>query len=443
VSLPQAFIDSLQDIPGLDEPNELFDSLSQEVPVSIRINPEKTNRPIDLSNQVKWNQYGYYLDSRPFFTADPWFHAGAYYVQEASSMVVGTVVSKLIEQHFLDEPILALDLCAAPGGKSTDIISQLRQGDLLLSNEVVQSRTQVLKENVIKWGYPNHLVSNNDPRDFQALPGLFQIVVVDAPCSGEGMFRKDEVARTEWSPEHVDFCGARQERIVSDIWESIAEGGFLIYSTCTFNRRENERVLAHLSTQHDPREINLTELGLNTDQVINRFFPHQTRGEGFSFFIVQKTGSTRTKAIKERVKRVRFDEFRLDRDGEYVAHQDYVLFQTHPDISNLFQKHLRLLKSGVQLGTYKKKKFIPSIELSLSISNQNFYPDLELSLDQAQAFLRCETFFIEAPQRGIYQVTFEGIPLGYINHLGNRFNNNYPTNWRIRTNKELIYQSIF
>ena len=443
MSLPHDFVASVSAIPGLDQPEAFLKALEGEVPISIRLNLAKQSSQPDHLKSVPWSEHGYYLDERPSFTADPLFHAGAYYVQEASSMVIGSVVSKLIEQYYADESIHVLDLCGAPGGKSTDIMSQLREDDLLLSNEVVQSRAQILKENVIKWGYPNHLVSQNDPRDFDRLPGFFQIVVVDAPCSGEGMFRKDEDARNEWSLDHVALCGARQERIVADVWDSVVEGGFLIYSTCTFNTRENEQVQEFIQSNFEAEVIDLSTLGVAASGSIKRFFPHQEAGEGFSFFVVRKTSPTTAVRFKSRVGGVKFDTIAIERDGLFVSHQDQILFQTHPETSELLQKNLRLIRSGLQIGSLKKNKLVPSHELAMSIENRDFFPRLELTLEQAQAYLRCETFDLESTSRGYHEVSFRDLPLGYINHLGNRFNNNYPSNWRIRTNRELIYQSIF
>ena len=257
------------------------------------------------------------------------------------------------------------------------------------------------------------------------------------------MFRKDVAARDEWSLDHVGLCGSRQERIVADVWPSLAEGGFMIYSTCTFNTRENEDVLAFLQSEFGAEVVPLHPIDTTYTGSIQRFFPHHMEGEGFSFFIVRKTTAASQPRFKTQKSNFRFDAIRLDREGVYVADQDQVLFQTHPEFCELLAKHLRLIRSGLQIGSLKKNKLVPSHELAMSILNQGYYPVLELTLEQAQSYLRCETFDLPATARGYHEVRFESHPLGYINHLGNRFNNNYPSNWRIRTNRTLTYQPIF
>jgi 16S rRNA C967 or C1407 C5-methylase (RsmB/RsmF family)/NOL1/NOP2/fmu family ribosome biogenesis protein len=443
VNLPQDFLNSLDSIPGLSDPTSLKKSLDDQASVSIRINPSKLKqRPIHLP-EVSWSQLGYYLEERPSFTADPWFHAGAYYVQEASSMAVGSVIASLISKHFANQSICILDLCAAPGGKSTDIVSQLRSDDLLVSNEVVKTRAQILKENVIKWGYANHLVTQNDPGDFKNVDGIFDIVVVDAPCSGEGMFRKDHDARSEWSLDHVALCGARQERIVADIWDSLSEGGFLLYSTCTFNTRENEDILDFVKTELGGELYSLDLGDWYHEDRIHRFLPSEIKGEGFSFFVARKTTPQSVAKIKHKVQGIRHDQFRIKRDGVFVQKEDEVFFQTHPKITALMDRFLKLIRPGLHVGTTKKNKWIPSHELALSVDYQNDFPEVALTIDQAHQYLRCDTFPLEVEQKGIHLVKFKGQSIGFLNHLGNRFNNNYPSYWRIRTQVDLNYTSIF
>jgi 16S rRNA (cytosine1407-C5)-methyltransferase len=443
VNLPQDFLNSLNSNRGISDPSALIKSLDDQASVSIRINPSKLmQRPRHLQ-EVPWSQLGYYLEERPSFTADPWFHAGAYYVQEASSMAVGSVIASLISRHFINQPICVLDLCAAPGGKSTDIVSQLRLDDLLVSNEVVKARAQILKENVIKWGYANHLVTQNDPGDFSGVDGVFDIVVVDAPCSGEGMFRKDHDARNEWSLDHVSLCGARQERIVADIWDSLTEGGFLVYSTCTFNTRENEDVLDFIKNElgGEPYGIELGEW--QSEDRIHRFLPYEIIGEGFSFFVARKTTPQSVAKIKHKVQGIRHDHFRIKRDGVFVQKADEVFFQTHPIITALMDRSLKLIRPGLHVGTIKKNKWIPSPELALSVDYLTDFSEVELTIDQALQYLRCDTFPLEVDQKGIHLVKFQGQSIGFLNHLGNRFNNNYPSYWRIRTQVDLNYTSIF
>lgn len=241
---PEAFKQRVENDPFLGTP--LLEALNQTAPVSVRLHPLKQKAALTFSEKIAWCEHAFYLKERPSFTLDPLFHAGCYYPQEAGSMVLDTVLKQL---DLPSEPSI-LDLCAAPGGKSTLIASFLNNNGLLVSNEVIQARARILTENTTKWGYTNTVVTNNDPKDFERLNEFFDVIVVDAPCSGEGMFRKDLKARDEWSEENVQICSSRQKRIVMDVWDSLKPGGFLIYSTCTFNSAENEDTISWLSLIH-------------------------------------------------------------------------------------------------------------------------------------------------------------------------------------------------
>ena len=238
MNLPASFTEYTRALLGVEEYEKLVSALQQEPPVSIRLNRLKVHRlkvENALSVQPPWSSEGIYLDERLTFTFDPLFHAGCYYVQEASSMFV----EQVLRQH-VTKPVVMLDLCAAPGGKSTHARSVLPEGSLLVANEVIRNRSQILAENLTKWGHPDVVVTNNDPADFSALPSFFDVILTDVPCSGEGMFRKDPVAVEEWSPENVEICWQRQRRIIADVWPSLKPGGILIYSTCTYNTKEDE-----------------------------------------------------------------------------------------------------------------------------------------------------------------------------------------------------------
>ena len=196
-------------------------ALQTEPPISIRVNRNKWDEEV-TGVCVPWSFTGLYLPKRPTFTFDPLFHAGCYYVQEASSMFVEQVL-----RTYVTEPVVMLDLCAAPGGKSTHARSVLPEGSLLVANEVMRNRSQVLAENLIKWGDSRVVVTNNDPADFTALTELFDVILTDVPCSGEGMFRKDPVAVDEWSMDNVQICWQRQRRILADVWPALKPGGLL------------------------------------------------------------------------------------------------------------------------------------------------------------------------------------------------------------------------
>lgn len=307
MELPASFVDYTRSLLGEEEYEKLAVALQQEPPVSIRFNNEKwkmqdeglsaVHSPFD---RVPWSSEGVYLDERLTFTFDPLFHAGCFYVQEASSMFVEQAL-----RQYIKEPAIMLDLCAAPGGKSTHARSVLPEGSLLVANEVIRNRSQVLAENLAKWGHPDVVVTNNDPADFSALPSFFDVILTDVPCSGEGMFRKDPVAIEEWTPENVEICWQRQRRIIADIWPCLKPGGILIYSTCTFNTKEDEENVRWIQQEFGaellPLEVreewNITGNLLKDESTgtvhlegipVYHFFPHKTKGEGFFLAVLRK-----------------------------------------------------------------------------------------------------------------------------------------------------------
>ena len=282
---PADFINVLRESAGPQRAERVLAALAAEPEVSVRVNPFKLTLAAlrehfgpNAGDPVAWApEEGFYLRERPTFTLDPLFHAGAYYVQEASSMYVGVLFDKAVAQLGRTSGLRVLDLCAAPGGKSTQLLSHLDDTSFLVANEVVPSRATVLAENIARWGCSNVAVTNSDPSAFTALRGYFDLAVVDAPCSGEGMFRKDERAVAEWSRDNVRLCAARQRRILGDVWPSITPGGFLIYSTCTFNRMEDEENVAWICE----------ELG-GTCLEMRHFWPGEDRGEGFFASLIRK-----------------------------------------------------------------------------------------------------------------------------------------------------------
>lgn len=452
MNFPQPFIESIQTQFDEDEAYRFFQSLESPSPVSFRVNHEK-HKALPNLERVKWNEQGYYLEKRPAFFTDPLWHAGGYYVQESSSMIIGTIIGQLKQDYFKSESIHVLDLCAAPGGKSTDIVSQLSEEDLLISNEVIQSRVGVLRENVVKWGYPNHLVSSNDPTDFKRLPAFFDMVVVDAPCSGEGLFRKEPESINHWSMENVNLCHQRQQRIVQDAWDTLATNGFLIYSTCTYNTIENESILKWLTKDKKCESVEIQmELswGFSRHTIDNhtifKAFPHLLKGEGFSFFVVRKTELVQSIQTPKKL-----DQKILDRtnfplvfgcDGAFIQEQDQLMFRTHPKEVMLLQSKIRLIRSGVEVGNFKREKLIPSHEIAMQIDVNLDYETKEVDWDQAIKYLRCEAFELNAHRKGFTLLRFREVNLGFINHLGNRFNNLYPTHWRLRNNADFKEDSV-
>lgn len=435
--LPPAFVERVKQDVFLGD--NLLVALQGEKPTSIRYNPLKLPDRLPEMQAVSWCENAYYLKERPVFTLDPHFHAGAYYPQEAGSMMLDQVLRQLN----LPDQAIVLDLCAAPGGKSTLIASFLNGKGLLVSNEVIHNRASILKENLCKWGYTNTLVTNSDPADFGRLPGFFDLIVIDAPCSGEGMFRKDKAARSEWSPEHVDFCAARQKRIVLDVWDSLKPNGFLIYSTCTFNTSENEDNIQWIMEQTgaEIEVLNLKPFKKDRSDFGAYSLPSEVDTEGFYIAVLRKSEDIdvgklpkpkqsnvyKTKDLEAFAAFVNPDscEIRNWNNIHFALPADFV------DACLLLQQQLKIVKFGTELGVLMKGKLIPDQALALNPDILLYESRIELSKEQALQYLKGEVFALPAEKK-LYLVCFEGQVLGWINHLGNRFNNLYPTHWRIR-----------
>ncbi len=437
----EAFEKRVQNDPFLG--SGLLDALNTLPPVTVRFHPCKKQSEQEISATVSWCENAVYLKQRPIFTLDPLFHAGAYYPQEAGSMVLDQVLRQLV---LPDEPKV-LDLCAAPGGKSTLIASFLDGMGLLVSNEVIQQRSRILKENLTKWGYTNTIVTNNDPRDFERLTQFFDLVVVDAPCSGEGMFRKDPDARGEWSVDNVDFCAGRQKRIVADVWEALKPGGILIYSTCTFNRQENEDNINWFTHELGAEivDIQLPDSVIKGRNGIGHYcIPGRIETEGFFIAVLQKAEES---LIRQRY--TRKSEFRRQRDlmdlsgyanlnGISVINWNDRLLALPEGLEDEMlhvQAQLRLQKMGTTLGEVSRKGLMPGEELALDPFILNYAQRLDVDRQQALKYLHGDTFALAGTQ-GYQLITYLDEPLGWIKHLGNRFNNLYPKDWRIRMNVE-------
>jgi 16S rRNA C967 or C1407 C5-methylase (RsmB/RsmF family)/NOL1/NOP2/fmu family ribosome biogenesis protein len=416
-------------------------------PISIRLNPTKPIAPV--GRQIPWCRSGRYLSERPVFTLDPFFHGGAYYVQEASSMFLEQVfVQHVDNNHRLN----ILDLSAAPGGKSTHILSLISHASLLVSNEVIRSRASILAENILKWGHENCLVTNNDPSDFSHLAGFFDIIVVDAPCSGEGLFRKDSEAVNQWSEENVRLCAARQKRILSDVWPALKENGLLIYSTCTYNSIENESNLEAFSESTDVEFLKIdTDPAWNVTQVVNHnvigysFMPHRTEGEGFFISVMRKrngdrfTGGAKIKKRLEFASKsaiVKLRPWLREPDAlSYLQHDDliFALRAEHVATIDFLLQHLRFVYAGVNLARAKHEKLIPEHGIALShLLNHQAVQCADLDLEQSRKFLKKDAIILQGLEKGFTLIRYEGIALGWVNNLQQRVNNLYPQELMIR-----------
>ncbi len=443
IQFPEAFSQAMQQkLKG--EWNEFVKAIGDEVPVSIRINPAKGKK--EFSKHVPWTTHGFYLEQRPSFTLDPTYHAGTYYVQEASSMFLEQAVKQSID---LTQPLKALDLCAAPGGKSTHLLSLINDQSLLVSNEVIRSRASILSENIQKWGSSNVIVTNNDPEDFQKLTGFFDLILVDAPCSGEGLFRKDPSAMKEWSEDNVTLCAQRQQRILANAWPALKQEGILIYCTCTYNAKENEENLAWLRKSNKVESVKLkveSEWGIEEiemDGILGyRFYPHKVQGEGFFISVIRKKEETNSVSMKAKnhlpqpPKKIieRLSNWLL-KPHEFILLDDLIVAQPGKFITeiNWLAHQLNVVTKGTAIACVKHDKLIPEHALALSkeLNRENFNV-IELDLSQALSYLRKESILIGKDQKGFALVTYQDHPIGWVNLLGNRTNNLYPSNWRIR-----------
>lgn len=422
-------------------------ALDEEPVVSVRLNDRKPFASFD-GVPVPWAPEGRYLSARPVFTADPLFHAGCYYVQEASSMFLGQVVAQ-----YINGPVRALDLCAAPGGKTTHLLQCLPDGSLLVANEPMPLRAQVLAENVIKWGASSVVVTKNEPADFAAFKNFFDLIVVDAPCSGEGMFRKDSFAVEQWSESVVKQCAARQKEILSDIWGCLRPGGLLVYSTCTFNAAEDEECVQWITDElgAEPLAVqanadwNITGSLTEADLPVNRFIPGYTRGEGFFLALLRKEGDAvvaqpRAGKLQPALAKYRnevagwlknADAYDIIMQGDTVT----ALPRTHAAAMLALQQKMRVLHAGIPLAEVKNNKLLPQHQLAMSEAlSPTAFSRVDVEREQALAYLHRETLSLPNASIGYLLLTYKGVPIGFVKNVGNRANNLYPAEWRIRKN---------
>ena len=435
--MQDSFKDLLIESLGAEAASTALDALEEAPAVSVRYNQAKYKAP--EGEAVAWNADGRFLAERPVFTLDPLLHAGAYYVQDSSAMFVGRIFREILALAQPEGQLRVLDLCAAPGGKTTDLLSALRdcgKDYSLVSNEISSSRVTALCDNVARWGEAPVAVTSADPAAFGHLEGWFDIIVTDVPCSGEGMFRKDPEALRQWSLDNVALCQARQRRILADVWPSLKEGGILIYSTCTFNHLENDDnvkwIAAELGAEVLPLDMNYpgpirTECGWS-------LVPGFVKGEGQFVAALRKTAATGSIRIKKNTVRPDAKNVWLDEDvtiirkGELLCALPQALIADAPVLERLHP-----LRSGIAVGEVKGKDFIPHADLALArCLSQNAFARYDASLETALSFLKKEAIMAPDAPKGILLITYNGLPLGFVKNLGNRCNNLLPSGRRIR-----------
>jgi 16S rRNA C967 or C1407 C5-methylase (RsmB/RsmF family)/NOL1/NOP2/fmu family ribosome biogenesis protein len=442
--LPGKFLDRIRLQSYIDVPF-LLSALERPGTVSIRLNPDKWNNIPVSSSPVPWCKSGFYLETRPSFTADPLFHSGCYYPQEASGMFLEVAYNQLFSGV---ENIKVLDLCGAPGGKSTHLSALIGNKGFLVANEVIRQRVSLLAENIAKWGIPNTLVTNNDPSAFAKLTGYFDLVVVDAPCSGEGMFR-DEVARGEWSEANASLCSERQRRILSNVWPALKYGGILIYSTCTFNPAENEENIKWLTEKTDSESVKIDISSFTGIQEIScgditgyGFYPGKIEGDGFFLSVIRKL--EKTEELRLNKKKINYSAASSDIKiagtminnffCDIYRHDDTVYKLSLPVAEFLsLRNFLKIIKGGTALFRTRKDDISPLHELAVScLIKKDVSQVCDLDYGNALSFLRRENFNLKNHSEGWILLRYLGVNLGFVKNIGTRINNYFPVDWRIR-----------
>lgn len=455
MQIPEQLLAGLNAVKGFDR--EAFEKIHAkgEQVTSIRENPGKWstvnsqwsmdsaihNSAFTIENKIPWTQYGFYLTERPSFTFDPLFHAGCYYVQEASSMFIEQALKQTTD---LSKPLKVLDLCAAPGGKSTHIQSLLSKESLLVSNELIKSRVNILKDNIIKWGCENVAVTNNDPKDFSRLQNYFDVIVIDAPCSGSGLFRREPQAIEEWSENNVKLCSQRQQRIIADVFPALKKNGLLIYCTCSYSKEEDEDVCKWIM-----EEFRIENLKFKIEKDWNiaetsygyRFWPDKLKGEGFFLACFRKKDGDDffPKKIKNKQEILTKKESAIV--DKWIGEKSFCFIRRNETVYAIPEKmeaelsflsnHLRIIYNGIAIGQVIHEKLIPDHALAMSLIPDNSVPAIEMNYETAIEYLKKKELKIDVKEKGWHLVKFNGRNLGWINALANRINNYYPKELRI------------
>jgi 16S rRNA C967 or C1407 C5-methylase (RsmB/RsmF family)/NOL1/NOP2/fmu family ribosome biogenesis protein len=452
-TLPTALLSSLEGLPGYDEQAFMQVHASEQQITSVRINPLKAfdvhEHSFEVDSKIPWTSNGYYLKQRPSFTLDPLLHAGAYYVQEASSMFLEQALRQTAD---MSQPLKVLDLCAAPGGKSTLVQSVISKESLLVSNEVIKTRANILAENITKWGAENVVVTNNDPKDFAKLENYFDIIVIDAPCSGSGLFRRDPDAINEWSEANVQLCSQRQQRIIADVLPSLKQGGILIYSTCSYSKDEDEAIADWMIDEFNMKSLRLsTALEWNIVEALSdkhnaygyRFYPDKVKGEGFFIACMEKQeseGGDFAFPKKSKLEKLSKNESSIaekwikdDAGVPILKWKELALALPERFVQDidLLQQSLYIKQAGVTLGQITPKELIPEHSLALSNLLSNNIAAVDVTLDEALQYLRKSDLRLDTNSKGWAVLQYRKKNLGWVKLLPNRLNNYYPKEWRI------------
>jgi 16S rRNA C967 or C1407 C5-methylase (RsmB/RsmF family)/NOL1/NOP2/fmu family ribosome biogenesis protein len=500
--LPEKFLERLASQPYINAAG-LTAALQQPAGQSVRVNLRKWHYPVTGYERVQWEPDGFYLPGKPLFAPDPLFHAGVYYPQESSGMFTGELFRQLTAGR---SGLRVLDLCGAPGGKSTHLSSLIGDDGVLVANEVIGSRAAVLAENITKWGIGNTVVTQSDPSRFAVLKDFFDVIVADAPCSGEGMFRSP-VAVQEWSPSNASLCSERQRRIVMEAWQALRPGGIFIYSTCTFNPAENEHNVSWLGENTGAEPIaadikgmdGITEIGYRGVTGYG-FHPGRVRGEGFFIAALRKretpnnkspnneipgsgdrsfgsrnTGSLNTGGREDRIQGSRENRKtgsrhpggNMSRDSRAGMQPSAKAYEVAESLASFGRERLtvsdgriialaadaglmsqlsgslNVIKYGTMIGDIKNSILIPAHDLAMSVRRiPGTFAEHDLSRDEALAYLRLEPMRPERMPEGRVLVRYRGVALGFVNNLGSRVNNGYHRQWRLRMAAPPDYREI-
>jgi 16S rRNA C967 or C1407 C5-methylase (RsmB/RsmF family)/NOL1/NOP2/fmu family ribosome biogenesis protein len=438
--VPQKLIESLRGLDGFDEKAFLEIHEQEQRITSIRLNPFKpVELDFQLNEKVPWSQDSFYLNDRPAFYLDPLFHSGCYYVQEAGSIFLEHALRSVLD---LSKDVCVLDLCASPGGKSTLVNSLLTSNSVLIANETVKNRTATLVQNLSRWGCNNSFVSSSDPSVFSSLDEVFDLVIVDAPCSGSGLFRKQAEAVNEWSESNVEMCSARQKRIVADVLPALRAGGIIFYSTCSYSVSENEENVKWIMKEFDLEFVKVpvsADWGIIETEFGYRFYPNRTKTEGFFCAILKKKGDFFVKNTNKSGKKGHKNNiltqnrgFFNEKAGKSIQIGQFEHFLSSGALSfyQEFGSSFYLLKAGITLGEMKGKDFISDQQLAWAHScvvSGHF----ELDLTNSLKFLRKQDLKLNSEQRGFSLLTYKNQGLGWVKFLGNRINNYLPAELRI------------